>query len=201
MFRKTWIALGAAALGAVATLTIDPATAWAKPPAGESFQLKYGRKLIKDNNPARKTNPRSYIFVQVPGTQIAIYGSKSTVGRGGSTNYIVLGSLLGAPDVRTATLPIEYETSGGGLVFSFNEVISRVGKDIRIPTIRTTDNSWVADDSQPFRFVITKFSPETSRIQGTFSGTLIPGDSNDAKHQKNIKITGGKFNAVISFTN
>lgn len=180
--HRTTLVIAAAAAGALTLFAVD-AQAKPKKPLPQQFQYKVGRKVYKDNNPAR---PTAKVFEYASGgvPVLTFNAMNIKVGLGGAVQNLANGSVLGFPNPTTATFPLTVTAAeaGDGLTFIYS----------------SGSNSWHDDPSQPFTMTFTSYNATTGRLAGKFSGTLVAGLSNDAKHLKPVKIKSGKCNAEVS---
>lgn len=178
----------AAVVGAVAVLAAEPASA--KPLPKQSFSCRTAKGLYKDNLLSKQGTAmlnvgRSTFF------NYAIVSNSFKVRGFSATTYSWLLPCLSTKDIRTpGVLPLTF-TPGG--------TDDTVAGTFAITSGANLVGSWVTDaeTTKPFTVVFKSYNATTSRLVGTFGGTLGPGET--PANQKPNKVTGGRFNLTVNF--
>ena len=212
MDRKL-LSIGGALAGAalMATFGADVAEAGRKPKrVGENLICKAGTAVFKDNTVGKVADLCQYSAVSTY-HQYYLQGISTKIKPTGAGGLKTLSLYLSTSvDVRETETTFPVVCSSGAalgddaVVGSYSTVSMRFVADPaarrpRIPTgsIEETTTSWAIDGSAPFTVTISKFQAATNRIFGTFSGTMIAGDSNP--EAGDLAFTKGKFVAVVNF--
>lgn len=187
--NKFVLAATAALIGAAGVLATPAEAAGAKP---QVFKCKTGSKAYKDNTRAKSgiamcnVAQSTFFNYAISSGAIKIQGLSSI-----SSQWLM--PCLSTKDIRTAgVLPLTFRPGG-----SDDTVTATFGTT----KIATLTGAWGTDENDPnsFSVVFKKYDAATSRLQGTFGGTLAPGD--DSPIQKPLKISKGSFNLLVSFLN
>ena len=183
--RKIALSLAAAVLGAAALATLDAPAASAGAAAQKFVCTAKGRfadTLAKQSHlKLGQFTQSSYIQLTIAANSYSVHGRSATTKQ---FSLIVIGSV----DPRSATLPVTYTPSGSSssVVGSFNISNVSLGGPTKI-------TSWITDGSgaQPFSVVLKRFDPATSKLFGTFTGKMTPGEN--SPNAGILKVTGGSF--------
>lgn len=181
------------ALAAVAALSagfaVDAFAAKAKP---QKFTCKpnKGGAFVDKAHKGRSAAPLC-LFTPIANTiQLSLAGNQPA-GRG-VKSILLVG--IGWPDIRTAELPITLDNSGSNGTVTGSYSVTKLRGFTPVIT------SWAVDEdgAQPFQITITKFDPNTSRVTGTFSGKMLPGDNSPDAGILDIK--NGVIQGTATFT-
>ncbi|MCE9637184.1 MAG: hypothetical protein K8T90_15875 [Planctomycetes bacterium] len=186
--KKIAMLTTAAMVGAVAVLAAEPALA--KKAAPQSFSCRTSKGAYKDNALSRQGTAMLNVAHSTFFNYALFSNSFKISGRTATTSSWLM-PCLSTKDIRTpGVLPLTFHAGGSDDTVAGSFAITKGASVI---------GSWVTDDAiaNPFSVTFKSYNATTSRLVGTFGGTLAPGDT--PANQKANKVSGGKFNVTVNF--